>query len=467
VSFIASCELETGDISSQGIQPKKQKTSYSSINMISSSSTDIVCASDNESIASENESNASDIIPDMSKFLTNESVSVKNQLNGTNLCATASLMIVQHETVHFGLLPKKHKHTGCKQVYDKINYCTYCMKAISSKISRHLLSVHKADSRVSDILTLPKRSPERMAKLELLANKGNFKHNLEVIKRNEGFLVVGRRESNLKDYKSTSYLPCNFCKKFILKKTLWLHSRNCSIKKVMGMSTSEHQSSSNPVRLSRQLLSSALLEEVDSGVSKLLSRMHHDEITDEVQKDVLIRMYAALKVESLGREQDHKINDFHRVSQSCRTLARVVIKCREKSEHIIDMDKLIVARNFDLLVSTAKSMCLNDAKAAPSLGNLIGNNISHIIQVKKGFALREGNNTKLEEAENFQRLFTLEWTYRVNSVCQKMTNTINRQKVKTIPLTEDLLTLKSYISESMVNAADALMKIPTAAVWTR
>ena len=48
-----------------------------------------------------------------------------------------------------------------------------------------------------------------------------------------------------------------------------------------------------------------------------------------------------------------------------------------------------------------------------------------------------------------------------------MTTTINRQKVKTIPLTENLLTLKSYISESMVNAADALMKIPTAAVWTR
>lgn len=143
--------------------------------------------------------------------------------------------------------------------------------------------------------------------------------------------------------------------------------------------------SSNAVRLSRQLLSSAVIEDVDTGVSKLISRMHHDEITEEVQKDDLIRKYAALKVESLGREQDHKINDIHRISQSCGTLARVVIKCKEKSEHIFHMNSLIHPRNFDLVVEAAKPMCLDDTKAAPSLGKLIGNNLSHIIQVKKRF----------------------------------------------------------------------------------
>jgi len=40
-----------------------------------------------------------------------------------------------------------------------------------------------------------------------------------------------------------------------------------------GLVDDEKESPSNTVRLSRQLLNSALLEEVDTDVSKLLSRM--------------------------------------------------------------------------------------------------------------------------------------------------------------------------------------------------
>jgi len=34
-----------------------------------------------------------------------------------------------------------------------------------------------------------------MVKSELLSNEENFKHNLDILKKKEGFLVVGRRES--------------------------------------------------------------------------------------------------------------------------------------------------------------------------------------------------------------------------------------------------------------------------------
>ena len=60
----------------------------------------------------------------------------------------------------------------------------------------------------------------------------------------------------------------------------------------------DEESPSNAVRLSKQLPFSALLEELDTGVSKLLSLMHHNQNMDEVEQDELIRRYAALKVES-------------------------------------------------------------------------------------------------------------------------------------------------------------------------
>lgn len=125
-----------------------------------------------------------------------------------------------------------------------------------------------------------------------------------------------------------------------------------------------------------------------------------------------------MKVESLGREQDQKINDMHRVSQSCRTLARLVIRCRGENGTIINLNQLISPCNFDLIISAVKSFCLDNEKSASSLGKLVGNNLAHTIQVKKSMALRNGDEHSLQEAETFQRLFTSEWNYRVNSVCQ-------------------------------------------------
>lgn len=95
--------------------------------------------------------------------------------------------------------------TGRKNVYDKTNYCTFCGTAIRSKICHHLLTVHKNEKRLMDILLLPKRCEQRMKELKLLSNEGNFKHNAEVLKQGEGQIVVGRRNSN----KSTAKRPCN------------------------------------------------------------------------------------------------------------------------------------------------------------------------------------------------------------------------------------------------------------------
>jgi len=136
---------------------------------------------------------------------------------------------MSHEKGQVGLLPKKQKQNGCKQVYDKVNYCTYCMKAISSKISRHLLCVHKEEPKVRDILTLPKKSKARTVKQELLFNEENFKHNLEVLKKKEGFLVVGRRDANSETTRKEAIYRATSAKRFIMKQTLWVHERNCSI----------------------------------------------------------------------------------------------------------------------------------------------------------------------------------------------------------------------------------------------
>lgn len=45
-----------------------------------------------------------------------------------------------------GVQPKLAPRKGFAKRYDKVDYCTFCQKAIKSKISRHLLEVHKGSA---------------------------------------------------------------------------------------------------------------------------------------------------------------------------------------------------------------------------------------------------------------------------------------------------------------------------------
>ena len=73
---------------------------------------------------------------------------------------------------------------------------------------------------MGQIALLPKRCQERVVRLEVLANEGNFKHNSKVLKDGTGSLIVGRRTS--RGANPTEYLPCEDCKKCILKRTLYI-----------------------------------------------------------------------------------------------------------------------------------------------------------------------------------------------------------------------------------------------------
>ena len=104
----------------------------------------------------------------------------------------------------------------CKKVYDKTLFCTFCSKAIHSKISCHLLTVHKDEVRVTKLLFLPKKSLKRIRGLEILENEGNFKHNAVVLRTGNGMLVVGRRKvCERQSSNPLDYLPCQLCKKYI------------------------------------------------------------------------------------------------------------------------------------------------------------------------------------------------------------------------------------------------------------
>ena len=347
------------------------------------------------------------------------------------------------------LFSKRPKKRGCKKTYDKINYCTFCHKAIKSKISRHLLTVHIDEPQVKEILLLEKRCKKRIALLQVLANEGNLKHNADVFKDGKGCVVVGRRNCSVKR-RAAHYLPCEFCKKFVVKNSLWRHFRTCQIRKESQMQNKAAGEGvrSNVVKNARIFLNSVVLEDDERLLNSLIERMRDDVVKETVLRDQLIRRFACLRLESLGRKADQKIADVNRVSQGVRTLGRIVLEA-QKTLPDVTLDGLIKPSRFDLVVKIAKLMSTDKEKPALNVGRLIGHLLRHVVLTKSGVALRENNDLALQEANGFKKLHEAEWNFRVNSAAVKRINKEKRSKVTPIPLTEDLQLLRTHILQKM------------------
>ena len=305
-----------------------------------------------------------------------------------------------------------------------------------------------------------------MVQLELLANEGNFKHNVEVFRKGTGSIVVARRTAAYShENHPRNFLPCEHCRKFVLRRNLWSHSKFCNARPSRKGSAPDDDDddddgddgdrgendtpySSNAVRRGQHLLHSALLDETEELAGEMFTRMKNDDIRDIIFHDELIKRYAALRVEALGEKSVQKINDIHRVSQGARSLGRLIKEARAKKP-LVSMDTLMKPENFDLVVATTKAMSVEKEKPVLTLPRYIGNLLGHIIQIKIGHALRSNDEIKCDEATKFQRLMSAEWNFRVNSAAVKKLNVTKRNQVQAVPLTDDLVRLREYILTEM------------------
>jgi hypothetical protein len=121
------------------------------------------------------------------------------------------------------------RKNGGQRSWDKPAKCAFCDKlSTSTNVSKHMLSKHKKECDVQEVLAFPKKSPKRAMLLEKLRNKGNFQHNSAVLKAGVGQIIPWRCPSEPADAKDFS--PCEFCLGFFLKKELWRHERTCKFR---------------------------------------------------------------------------------------------------------------------------------------------------------------------------------------------------------------------------------------------
>ncbi|XP_076009292.1 uncharacterized protein LOC143002792 [Genypterus blacodes] len=124
---------------------------------------------------------------------------------------------------------------GGKRRWDKKHYCVFCRRP-QVKIARHLLRKHTDKPEVAKASALPTGSKQRHLLLEQLRCRGNYLHNIEVIRQGSGEIVTWRQPSEEVD--ARNYLPCPLCLGFFLRADLWKHQASCR-RKLASDPTSE------------------------------------------------------------------------------------------------------------------------------------------------------------------------------------------------------------------------------------
>jgi hypothetical protein len=363
---------------------------------------------------------------------------------------------------------KTEKKAG-KRTYDKVLACFFCRKLLKLKIKRHLEMVHAKEPEVEQVLL----SSEEDCKLGFarLTNRGNFNHNIRVLESGEGTLIVGRRSS--RPVSNSDYLPCVHCLVFFMSSDINRHSRACKFKPTEveseGSKTEKRVSS-----LSRMLLEGAMkkkyVQASDKFKMETLSNMRCDELTTLVKKDAVIIRFGCILHHRLGKQRCHDISQ--RMRQLGRLLQEVNRLNAVAGGQLVNLEQCLSGEKFDIVLEATENLCsqFDDESGRhlfnnPSLGLKLGHTLAKCAELKVGMAIRSMDSNMRAEAEAFMALHKAEWTSQISGPSLASLKKRRYNNPQLLPLTSDLVKLKTFQERQMDMLTASLRKQPTYSTW--
>lgn len=356
--------------------------------------------------------------------------------------------------------------------YNKVHACYYCQKLVK-KIGRHLISVHRNETDVQIIASIPVKQSEnedkrRSLALDKLRNLGDFMHNVDVLTNKNGILITARRLTQDQMHTFHDYLPCRYCMTFFYSKELWRHVKNCAfrnnpITNVDNMRKCERDAQ----KAGRLLLAGASMSRVASENKEFMQHIIHTMVTDSVsasiQCDPLLLQLGAVLFTKLGVERASDLR--------CRLryLGKLKIELAEQGLHG-GYNELLLSQNFDAFVKATQSLCIVSTEKTlngcmklvkPHVALKLGQFLRKTCQIKRGRAIRSQSTEERQQAEDFLLLLDSDWSDKIGSLARQSVSESKYNKKELLPLTRDLLKLKLYQEKSIAQTTVELLAKPT------
>lgn len=336
-------------------------------------------------------------------------------------------------------------------------------------MARHYLTVHEDESEVVRFIDLP-LGKERKKQLERLRLMGNYYHNLKVLDKKSGQLIVVRRPTKHETCDHSDFLPCPNCLGFFRKKELWKHSKICLFKQSSEneKKDAEGEGFTRIQEQSKILLWSDLTGGDNKELIRVFSSMRSDEITLVARNDDLIRKYGSFLTDRIGQARRHEI------SQGMRRLARLLLQLNRNKSHSGKEQTLqdyMRPDLFDAIVCATKELCSFDKSKTkeivgiPSLGLKLGHQLKKCLYIQRGQALRKKDNASLQDIENLSKLIETEWNDKISYHALDTLSRRKFNKLELLPLTQDLTKLRESLLHKIKHLTDCVKKNPTLDEW--
>ena len=227
------------------------------------------------SVDGDDDSMMSIVIPNLSVFLTNDKQHTSDK---SSLPAAGSDIMINEASTNVSST-EGHILISCRSsTKNRKLPCYYCNKFMFH-MSRHLVRKHNEEPLVAAATANLVRKNEC---LRNIANQGIYKHNIEVLRQNDGILMVARAPATRRT--AADFLPCEFCLQFFVKRELYRHCTECKFRMpdapIDGF-----------VASGRNLLDGSINGNSNIGAElaeQVISRMRIDKVTSIVKTDTLI-----------------------------------------------------------------------------------------------------------------------------------------------------------------------------------
>ncbi|XP_033970389.1 uncharacterized protein LOC117469991 isoform X2 [Trematomus bernacchii] len=337
-------------------------------------------------------------------------------------------------------LPEQHLTLSTK------NYCFVCRKP-QSKISRHFRT-HKTHAEIIHAFSLPKHSKERKILIEKMRNKGNFKHNTDVLKSGTGTLKVKRKPKA--EAPAGKFIHCMYCKGLYIRKDLWRHVRRCPCKP-----ENEEEEEEKPGRTKVLGLASAhesvFSQPISSGVWKLLNAMRQDEVASVVRNDISIIQLA----QSLYNKHGQDPTKYEYIRQKLREVGRLLL-CLRTEFSVYSLEEAVKPANCQRVVQAVKKVSGFDDKhhtcSTPGLALKLGHALLKISGIIHCRALMAEDDELIKSTKMFEKLYTSKSSEFVSHSALNTQSGAKYNKPSTLPFTEDVQILHRHLDKSAESA---------------
>ena len=345
-----------------------------------------------------------------------------------------------------------------KRNWDKPQFCLFCCEK-KSKIARHLQDAHKNEVEVSRAMsisiekkdskasaTIKKRERKRL--FENLRKRGNFNHNMEVIRNGEGIFVTEKRPRKLTSH--TLFLPCEYCYGFYHKYDLRRHIRTCKEKPHDLVPGNRIQSSASMLIYEDPIASEPL--------KAILSKMNVDEVSMCLRNDLMIIKYGNCLCRKLRKCGDQQ----HHISNKLRELGRLVLEARKCCSDITTLSDCLVPTRFNFIIQAVSELSgwneEDGTLKAPSIGIKLGHTLKKLTKLMKGEAILNNQQSLKLQADDFCSLVQIKWNDEVARIARTELQQRKWNKPQLLPLTSDLQVLRKQLRKVTHDSITALSR---------